>query len=209
MKGRALMFLFPILVIAVCACVQRNLTRSQAAALIRKSSLLNSRQTVSLPLGWLRGHTADPIRDWIGSTGREDRVFEKMIGTFTSLGIIQVGPYRPHQTMLGTVMTEVLISLTPNGQQEMRSLPNLWGKDESNCGLLWISECWEVAIATQDLLQVTGVSDGNGSTATAEFTWHWVLTKYGAYFSDRVERAVPQKAVAHFQLFDDGWRLQR
>ena len=56
-----------------------------------------------------------------------------------------------------------------------------------------------------ELIEVTGISSSEPSTAVAEFTSRWVPTDYGKELG--AVPSSPETNNANFRLYDDGWRL--
>jgi hypothetical protein len=71
---------------------------------------------------------------------------------------------------------------------------------------------WSIPDNTLDLAEITGIRKPaeNSTEAVVEFTWkrvgHEAMNWYPGW-SENYKDDPPEKGVAHFRLYDDGWRL--
>ncbi len=195
-----------VLTAALCAGCGSNkgLTRSKAAEMIRNSKLLSGKaETVEL-------HTGGTIEVSQGSTEY------LTVGALEKLGYARIEA--GGRSSWGTEL--YVFSLSAKGESASKE----WNKP-GNLGY-WI--VYTIPVATQEFVEVTGVSGGApeshpGDMASVEYSWKWVLAPIGReleqagvkYLWSGGPRSITfedlratRSGAAKFVLYDDGWRLK-
>ncbi len=191
-----------VLTAALCAGCGSNkgLTRSKAAEMIRNSKLLSDKaESLPFTTGQVPDYSTQPFSD------------HPIYLALEQLGYLKIeaggppGGWAPYA-----------ISLTAEGQSASRE----WRKETS---IYWRKEeaIYYVPVATQEFVEVTGVSGGGpeshtGDQAHVEYSWKWVLTPIGRELDQAGVKNLSQlcgelsgvkSGSTGFHLYDDGWRL--
>lgn len=175
-----------ILALGLSACSSNPLDRDRAASLISSA-------------GAFHASLYDDVPQW-GSGPCSD--YPKLLA-LRNLGLLQVtentGPPRSYsEQMLGGGPKSCSATFTPEGRRDSAA----WRSED-----MLFQPIWSIPIATRQLIQVSGVSQPQGSVeAVATFTWRWVPNRVGQALGGVDTRIYSSNAV--FRLYDDGWRLE-
>ena len=163
--------------------VKGNLDRASASQLIKKWPKFNEALSITVCEGDQMGYDCEPaVRGEVADA-------EQMLSRLQQMGIL---------TYTGGKFLERLcqVKLT----QEGRRLSGNWERSGPNC--------WKIAVADRQLIEVTGVLGGDKESAQAEFTWQWNQTDFGRKVASALRQIDKrQGGSATFQKYDDGWRV--
>lgn len=226
----------PGLVTLLCltACNSNTLTHSRAAEAIRSSEEFQKPVLITLQPVYRQSLTLIGTGSQI--TPKEEFALRRFMESHADLAVLhhlgqidfKVSKIEFPDSASSPVM--VTVNLTVEGRSASRE----W--QQSGGG-------WTIPIARRELVEVTGMTGGEGEfkMARAEYAWRWQPTETGKYFdsSRREHQSLPetirqnfsgvsmadvmrqmgrgivfdsskvQTASASFQLYDDGWRLEK
>lgn len=222
-------FVFAAISMLTLSCVSpRELTRAQAADLIRDSKDFGIPVSIPLPSKreWPTEAKLADEREEEAKRRAVEQYAKTNVGmaTFLYLGLIEFsatlieGPSRDH----GWWRFELEPALTAKGKKEAIQSP----ENKSQKGII---------IARRELIEVTGITTPKSGVARVDFTWKQIPTPAGEAFDPDSEnyKNLPEwlrqliseppgsfgrnserkyggnrKGKAFLQLYDDGWRAQ-
>lgn len=162
----------------------KELTRSEAADLIKKTELVNnSTLTVQfsvgrIPAGCINDKNALELVSQAG---------------LVKTTVIEPGIGDPRFVVMGRIIE---VALTPKGVEQS----HLWVKSPGPYGCNY---AWTITTMKSEFVSVTGISTSL-PTAVIEYQWRWVPTESGKQLG--MKPSQPQTQSQRFQLFDNGWR---
>ncbi|MEK6407360.1 MAG: hypothetical protein AABN34_10380 [Acidobacteriota bacterium] len=160
-----------------------EMTREEAAALLKSHEEFSTPQTVTLNTGTIYSKLSDLER------------YQPKYAAFKSMGLVELTSVKiesrdkdPSKSIEGT-----RVSLTEKGLVESKS----WNQSRENE--------WSITIATKELIAVIKIhKDGEGRLHGIEFSWRWAPNKTGEglKFTPPAERAYARLAPQ-----EKGWRI--
>ena len=169
------------------ACSSGRLTRSSAADLIRSGEAFQKPASITLLPEYRQPLTL--IGAGSQTTPKEEFALRRFLESHTDLAVLDhlgLVDFKVNKIEYpDSASSPVVVAATLTGQG--RSASGEW--QESGGG-------WIVPIARRELVEVTGLTDGEGEakTARAEYTWRWQPTEFGKYFdtSRREHQSLPE-----------------
>jgi len=174
-----LLLLIGLLSLAAVAC-SGGLSRSNAADLISRDADFSKPREETYRTGYVEGLTLQQMREAYNDSWR---VYPAM----QSAGYIETTD----------ALNGINVTLTEKGRRESAN----W---KCNVRYDGQTECWFPSLA-REVVEVTGITEGDGTKADATFTWRWKpLNDVGKAMN---LDAVTHQGRAAFQKYDDGWRV--
>jgi len=177
-----------VIAIAFCmvfaACGSKQLSRSQAARLIKES------YTQTPQIGDNVKFIQFPVmtNGTIYQPGYGDGVRMSDLQGYEEAGWITFAV-----RSCGVIACVANVSLTPKGVTQSKGWKEV------------LRNLWRVPISRRDFVEVTGITSQDPNTAVVEFTYRWVPTEDGKEWG--AVPSAPEASTANFRLYDDGWRL--
>lgn len=175
-----------------------TLSRSVAADILKKHDKLKQTQSVDVPVGkfWLDYRMVD-------------RGYFKKIQPLADKGFLTYGKTGVQKN---SWWHEYFVNLSPEGEVEMKSWVKSDSKNPSYDRFWWgeSPDCTIYLIITEEkkLVEITGIAfQPIDNSARVEFTWKWLTTEKGKSFFGKNQSDEIYNGTAHFQLYDDGWRI--
>lgn len=181
-----------LFLVSALGCSGKQLSRSSAAELIRKSDVFKSTANSKVIVGTF----------WHDYRSQDDLGYLPLVEN----GIL---------TLKGTGKNyavwynEYVAELTPKGLEAAKN----WTKTSEKItgGFFGPSSdvtVFHIPLAQKELVQVTGIaSEANNKQAVVEFAWKWVPTSDSKLAPKKVPSGETRKGVVGVQLYDDGWRI--
>lgn len=176
-RKAALRFACPVAatLLFLTACSSGRLTHSRVAELIRSGEAFQKPASLTLLPGYRQSLTL--IGTGSQTTPKEEFALRRFLESHADLavlnhvGLVDFKVNHIEYPNSASSPVEVAATLTDEG----RSASGKWQRS---------GDGWTIPIAQRELVEVTGLTGGEGEakTASAEYTWRWQPTEIGKYF---------------------------